>query len=104
LRSSPTSGDFPLKLFSALLLELGIDGDIQPIETGGITKLRKKIVALQGLPGYRSKVKSIGIIRDADNNANAAFQSMCSALTFNHLPIPDAQMQKKEELDNPLYL
>jgi len=35
----------------------------------------------------------VGIVQDADNDPNAAFQSICSALAAAGLPVPDAPRQ-----------
>ena len=39
-------------------------------------------------PFFNDKIKAIGIVRDADADAEGAFQSVCQALKSNGLPIP----------------
>jgi hypothetical protein len=65
--------------------------DIQILPIGGKTNLPRNLKALVNSPGF-SKIISLGIVRDADENARAAFQSICSALKFVGLPVPPAPM------------
>jgi hypothetical protein len=77
--------------YSNLLNHLGIE-DIQIISINGKGQFSEEINALQLATGF-SQVKSIGIIRDADNNANGAFQSLSAILRRNHLHPPDISGQ-----------
>lgn len=61
--------------FSALLEHLGLSG-VQIVPIGGKSKLRENLKALVRLPGFRQKVTHVGIVRDADDDARAAFQSL----------------------------
>ncbi len=73
--------------FSALCQHLGLN-DIQVLPIGGKTQLRRNLDGLTKVTGF-SEVKALGIIRDADNDPKAAFQSVCSALGSVGLPVPD---------------
>jgi hypothetical protein len=72
--------------FSAIVKNLNLQG-IQILGIGGKTKIRPNLKALQISPNF-SIVTSSGIIRDADDNANSAFQSVCSALENAGFPQP----------------
>lgn len=73
--------------FTAFIAHLGLSG-IQLQNFGGITELRGFLNALTLSPGFQEKVTSIGIIRDAETNPLAAFQSVCGALSNAKLPVP----------------
>jgi hypothetical protein len=60
---------------------------IQIHDFGGISDLTSFLQAFILMPGF-DKVKSIGIIRDAELNATSAFQSVCSSLSSVKLPVP----------------
>jgi hypothetical protein len=76
--------------FSAFCHHLRLN-DIQVLSIGGKTQLPSNLKALKGVTGF-SQVIALGIIRDADEDANAAFQSVCSALQHAGLPIPTKPM------------
>ena len=84
-------GKDEINLFTALLGDLGLTGTITIFETKGISKLRTKLAGIKVTSGYKL-VQSIGIIRDADSDSNAAFQSVQGALQSNDLPTPAEQM------------
>lgn len=54
----------------------------------GKDRLRESLETLAGATGFRD-VKSVGIVRDADDSAGAAFQSVRTALTQAGFPAPD---------------
>jgi hypothetical protein len=76
--------------FSAFCHHLGLN-DIQVLSIGGKTNLLRNLTALKKATNF-SRVTALGIIRDADEDANAAFQSVCSALQHAGLPIPTKPM------------
>ncbi|MBA7562750.1 MAG: hypothetical protein GH159_00700 [Dehalococcoidia bacterium] len=49
--------------------------------------------ALSKASSFISTVQVLAIIRDADNDASAAFQSVCTALIQANLPVPAAALQ-----------
>lgn len=69
------------KLFLEKLLDqMGLRGitDVRDVE--GKDHFRTKIPALLKMTGFDENVKSLAIIRDADDNADAAFQSIQSIM------------------------
>jgi hypothetical protein len=76
-------------LFTALIKHLDLEASIQVLPIGGKTTLRPYMQALRSTTGFLEIVKSIGIMRDADEDADAAFQSICDTLRVIGLPVPD---------------
>jgi hypothetical protein len=72
--------------FEAFLTYLNLTG-IQVIPMNGISSLTDKIKGIYNAHGFR-RVTSFGIVRDADSNHRAAFQSVCCALRNVNLPVP----------------
>lgn len=64
--------------FDQLLSHLGIT-EVQVEQYGGKSRLRDFLKTLPIRPGF-SQVDSIGITRDADDNPDGAFQSICGSL------------------------
>ncbi len=74
--------------FKALLMELNItDIEIWPI--GGKDCFKRTLRSFVKLSGFE-KIKSIGVIRDADDNPIDAFKSVKNALRENGLPAPES--------------
>ena len=73
--------------FRALIEHLGVRG-IQIMPIGGKEKLRRNLKALVKAPGF-VQVTFLGVIRDADKDPHAAFQSVCGALQAAGLPAPE---------------
>lgn len=81
--------------FEALITRLNLcDIEIWPI--GGVRDFKKKLGILKKLSGFE-KIKSIGVIRDADENAAAAFDSVSQALRDNGLSAPDRYGHRSTE-------
>ncbi len=76
--------------FSALINHLQLQ-DIEVRIYEGKSNLRRALQTLPLAPGF-GNVKSVGIVRDADDDANAAFQSVCSSLSNANLPVPDSPL------------
>ncbi|MDY6863685.1 MAG: DUF3226 domain-containing protein [Thermodesulfobacteriota bacterium] len=72
--------------FSALLQKLSI-AEIQIQNYGGNDELRGFLKQFCKAPGFAERVKSSGIIRDAENNPKGAFQSVHNALRTAKLPM-----------------
>ena len=72
--------------FSALAHHLGLT-ELQVLGIGGKGQLRGILKAPP--PGFRS-VTSLGIIRDANSDPDAAFKSVCDALQNAGLTVPPA--------------
>lgn len=85
-------GKDEVNFFEALLREMNNSLDIQIMDIGGKGKIHNNLQALTNSPGF-SNVISIGIIRDADTDPQAAFQSVCTAIENAGLPVPTNPMQ-----------
>jgi len=75
------------KFFGALIRHLEIP-NVQIIRIGSGREARKHLKAVKDTSGFH-KVRSLGIVRDADNYPDRAFQSICDALDYAGLPVPD---------------
>ncbi|MGH9755046.1 MAG: DUF3226 domain-containing protein [Blastocatellia bacterium] len=73
--------------FAALLKHLGLS-EVQIQNFGGINELRPFLKALRNESGFWGKVSSLGVIRDAENNPQGAFQSVRDSLLAADLPAP----------------
>lgn len=82
------------RLFKALMKYIGVS-EIQVLNADGKDNIRKMLKVIPSSPGY-SKVTSIGVVRDADANADGAFQSVRDALRDANLPVPDAPLSLVE--------
>jgi hypothetical protein len=78
-----------LAFFSRFRDSLGLRDTIQVIDFGSVSELRKRILGLPATSGF-SAVKALGIIRDAEADPAAAFQSVRDALQRAKLPAPSA--------------
>ena len=72
--------------FGAIVRDLGLQ-DIQVIGIGGKMNLRRNLRALTLSPCF-TEVVSLGVVRDANDNPSAAFQSVHDALQAVNLPAP----------------
>ena len=81
--------------FEAYLKFLSIS-DIQILPIGGKTRLADYLEVLTIDPSFISMVNVLAIIRDADNNATSAFQSVCSALNNCRLPVPQKPLESAD--------
>lgn len=80
-------GDEDKVFFEALIKHLHLQ-DIQILPIGGKEKLRRNLRALVKTPGF-TKVTTLGVVRDADTDPNAAFQSVRDTLQAVNLPAPE---------------
>lgn len=72
--------------FGAIIKHLGLQ-NIQVIELGGKTNFRARLKALSLV--FRERVVSLTVVRDANANPDAAFQSVQDALKAAKLPVPE---------------
>ncbi len=79
--------------FDALLEHINIR-DIQLIEVQGKNNFKNEFPILLKSPKF-DDVKSYGIIRDADKNANNTFQSVVTLLSKHNHPIPEKRGEFK---------
>ncbi len=73
--------------FDSLIKHLELD-NIQILDIGGKTIFRDRLNALITSPRF-SEVSTLGIVRDANSNPSAAYQSICNALQSVKLSIPE---------------
>lgn len=68
-------------LFRALIdRHLGADSGIQIIGAGGVDKFPVNLDAIRTAAQARPALRSIGVVRDADDDAGSAFRSVCDHL------------------------
>lgn len=72
-------GDDDKELSEALLRLLGVPADVQVIPIRGKHDLRARVKAVVNTPGWE-RVERVGLVVDADANAEGAFKSAVSAL------------------------
>ncbi len=76
------------EFFSAFLNYMGLTDKVQVQNFGGIDELGGFLKALKSTHGFAQMVTSLGMVRDAETDAAAAFQSVCSALNRARLNEP----------------
>jgi hypothetical protein len=83
-------GKDDLAVITGVAQSIGISGlEIEPIS--GKNKLRDFLRGVWTRPEFaQKKVAAVGIIRDADDDASAAFQSVRDSLLANGFPAPEA--------------
>lgn len=62
---------------------------VQVVDVGGKTKYRSRLAGLVKAPGFAQTVTSVGVVRDADDDPVAAFQSVGDALRAVGLTSPE---------------
>ena len=81
-------GDDDRRFFSALLRHLVLP-DVGILKMEGKNKLRDRVNAIVTLPTFEEDVAALGIVRDADENLQGAFQGVCDALKSAGLEAPE---------------
>jgi hypothetical protein len=74
-------GDTPMHFFEALLRHLGLHDQVEVRKFGGNTDLRGCLDGLVATSEFKQLVRSVGVIRDAEDDARSAYQSASDALT-----------------------
>ncbi|MBC8234641.1 hypothetical protein H8E77_34290 [bacterium] len=87
-------GKDEVEFFRALFRYIEIT-DIEIYNVRGKEQFKTKLPALVRMPGF-SDVEAFAVIRDADKNANAAFQSISGTLRKQHLESPNQMNQFSE--------
>lgn len=95
-RISPVSSNIQLlvegndhkNFFEAFLVHLSL-ADVQIHDFGGVDNLRNFLLALVKAERFHETVQSVGIVRDAEESENAAFQSVQSSLRNAKLSVPN---------------
>ena len=77
-----------VNFFEAVVERLQLT-DIQIQNFGGVSELRGFLGALVNQSGFYEIVHSLGIVRDAETNAESAFRSVRDSLGAAGLPVPD---------------
>jgi hypothetical protein len=84
-------GKDEVNFFVALIRFLNLSS-IQVLNIEGKHKFKNKLKAVSITSGF-SNVASLGIVLDADDNPSGTFQSVCSALKYSNLPIPNNPLE-----------
>lgn len=79
------------KMFFDKLLSRTDIAEVQVEHYGGTAQLGSFLRALTATPGFR-QVTSLGLVRDADDNPQGAFDSLRNSLESAKLPIPSQPM------------
>ena len=84
-------GKDEVNLFRALIQHrlAEIASDIQIVDVGGKEKFPANISAIQIAVQTRPTLRFIGVVRDADDNPDGAFQSVCAQLRNAEFEPPD---------------
>lgn len=80
-------GNDQRNFFEAFVKHLSL-ANIQIQNFGGVDQLRDFLEGLVDATGFQA-VKSVGVVRDAETSAQAAFQSVQSSLRNAGLPVPN---------------
>ena len=81
-------GKHALIFFESFIQNLDLMDAIQVHDFNGNTTLKQFLLQFSVSPGFGDIVKTIGVIRDAETNYKAAFQSVVDALKNAGLPTP----------------
>jgi hypothetical protein len=82
------------QFFKALLDDLGLANTIEIRNYGGICQLAPFLRTLPAISGF-GEVVSLGIIRDAESNAQDAFKAVCQALEKARSGGPSTPFQER---------
>lgn len=85
-------GNDDKNLLAALIKHLRLTG-IQIIPIVGKGEMRDKIMAIRQTTDFEDKVTSFGVVRDADEDAESAFQSVCDGLEKAGLSVPSEPLK-----------
>ena len=75
------------RIFQSLSEHMGLE-EIQFIPAGSVERIRSRISAVLDAQQPMGILQSLGVVRDADENAENAFKSVCDSLSANGLPVP----------------
>ncbi len=81
--------------FRKLVLSLSLP-EVEVQDFGGVNQFRRVLAAFVVAPNFGT-VRSIGIVRDAEQSAEAAFQSVQDSLEHANLPAPRRQDESAGE-------
>jgi len=75
-------------VFEEIIKVEKLSNEIEVFPVGGKTLIEENLELVKSDPFFQDEVKAIGIARDADEDADNAFQEVCGALTSTGLPVP----------------
>ena len=81
-------GNDQFNFFRAFVEHLSLT-HIQVQNSGGVSELRPFLSAIAAEPGFSERVERVGIVRDAETNADGAFESVRHSLRNAGLPTPE---------------
>ena len=81
-------GNDPRNFFQEFANHLKIE-NLQIQNFGGVAELKDFLGVMVKQSGFHDMVKMLGIVRDAENTAEGAFQNVQSSLRKAGLPVPD---------------
>jgi hypothetical protein len=81
-----TEGDTPQHFFEALAKDLGIAQQIEIRNFGGLRELGKYLKTFVTLASFKTKVASLGIVRDAEDDPATAKQSVETLVRQANVP------------------
>lgn len=79
--------------FKAFLRQLPVEDDVDIWNLGGKDEFKANLALLAKESGFIAKARSLGVVRDANHNAAAAFQSVQDALGRAELAVPEKPLQ-----------
>ncbi|MBI3650791.1 MAG: hypothetical protein HY231_07050 [Acidobacteria bacterium] len=88
-------GQTPFQFFKALLKNLGLDNQIEIRNFGGVRDVAAFLKALVGTDGF-DQVLSLGLVRDAEENALSAFDSVTDCLKRASLNSPSTPAARSQ--------
>ena len=80
------------EMFQYLLAATGMSGLVEATNCGGLRKFPLGLTRAMKQPGFRS-IRTITIVRDAEDAAKSAFESVQGTLRDAELPVPDLPNQ-----------
>ncbi|MCI0403306.1 MAG: hypothetical protein L0212_07275 [Acidobacteria bacterium] len=80
------------RCFLALLRELGLDGQIEVRDGGGVPQLYDYLGVLPNISGF-DRVTALGVVCDTETDPARAFGDLANALHRAGLPVPAAPLQ-----------
>lgn len=86
-------GSTPLHFFEALLQHLNIADTIEIRDFRGVTDLKSAVAAYAESAEFKSLVSSVGVVRDAENDRDAALASVRHALDAAGLDASNPDVQ-----------
>lgn len=79
-------GKTPLNFFEAITRHLAIRDSLEIHSFGGNTQLRAYLATAARTEGFRKNVRSVGVIRDAEDNPAGALDAVRDAITAAKFP------------------